>query len=244
MRTLAFKPLVALTVLCFACSSEDNVKVTDFTLHECKQSDATGKLETGRETADFAGLECVAWRFSETSTAIDLINRVEGCGFDGNEPEEAAMLWTPTLTQSDSDALTYSVSWESEGASACGACVHDFSIAANAVSIDAAPLDLELKTRSCNASECKWTEESVEILESEIKEGIRCRYVDWNHVLRQPERGKLGSPPRDGACDDKLVAVEIKSGSSLCLNACSSDDDCQKSLTACKDGACQLSDPW
>lgn len=241
MRKLA-NNLLVVTLLGFACSGESNVKVIDFTLHECKAPNDSGELATGRETADFVGFECVAWRFSDASTAIDLINRAEGCGWDGHDPGSEKSPWTPKLVQNDSDALTYSVSWESDGASACGTCVHDFSIAARGVSLDDSPLNLKLETRSC--TQCPWASESIDIPHAQVKEGIRCRYVDWNRVGSSKFRAQLGGPTRDGACDDGLVATEVESDTTLCLKACTSDDDCQKSLTTCKDGACQLRDPW
>lgn len=241
MRKLA-NNLLVVAVLSFACSGESDVKVTDFTLHECKGPAESGELATGRETADLAGLECVAWRFSEASTAIDLINRAEGCGWDGNDPGKDKSLWTPKLVQNDSDALTYSVSWEFEGPSACGACLHDFSITAKPVSRGDSTLNLTLETRSC--TQCPWATESIDIPHAQVKEGIRCRYVNWDRARSSDFRGKLGGPTRDDACDEGLVAAEVEGDATLCLKACTSDDDCQNSLTACKDGACQLKDPW
>lgn len=244
------KPSVTLgglaLLLCGACGSDErDLKISDFTFHECKHPGASGELETGRETSDYPGLECVAWRFSNGSGAIDLINRVEGCGFDGNDPSPDETLWTPKLVQTASNALTYSVSWEFEGASACGACLHDFSISAPALSLDDADVYLKLATRSCNASDCKWAETSLKIPQKELKEGIRCRYTDWNRVRgNDADKGTLGHPARDGACDDSLVAVELDGDDARCLKACADDDDCQTPLTKCKDGACQLADPW
>jgi hypothetical protein len=236
MRTLA-NNLLVMTLLSFACSGENDVKVTDFTLHECKGPEESGELATGRQTANLDGFECVAWRFSEASTAIDMINRAESCGFGGKDT-----LWRPKLVQNASDELTFSVSWES-WPTACGACVHDFSIAAEAVSLDDSTLNLKLETRSC--PDCPWATESIAIPRAQVKEGIRCRYVNWNRATRSSDfRGKLGGPTRDDACDDGLVATEVEGDATLCLKACTSDDDCQKSLTECKDGSCQLKDPW
>lgn len=234
-------------LLCSACESDESeLSVTDFTLHECKKAATRGELETGRETADYAGLECVAWRFSDKGSAIDLINRYEGCGWDGHDPAPDETLWTPKLVQTESNSLTYSVSWEFEGASACGECLHDFSIAATAVSLADADLDLKLATRSCSTSDCRWTEESLTIPRTELKEGIRCRYVDWDGsgALRAMVKGKLGGPPDGDACDDGLVAVTFDASISQCLKACSDDSDCPTPLTECQEGACKLADPW
>lgn len=61
-----------------ACNGDEDasrsIEVSDFGIHECKRGPGSGELATGRETADYGGLECIAWRLSADSTAIDLIN--------------------------------------------------------------------------------------------------------------------------------------------------------------------------
>lgn len=243
-------------VLCWAlvwsaaCSDDEDtpearaLDVTDFTLHECKTSSSSGELSTGRVTEDYPGLDCVAWSFSGERAALDLINRLEGCGFEGNEMDET--LWTPALEQTGSEALEYTVSWEHEAPSACGACLHDFSIRAQGLSDLASEVDLDVATRSCNG-DCSWSRDSLELALSKSQEGIRCRYVDWTRsVVSNADlfRGKLGGPARDGMCDEPLVAVEVENGSEICLQACTANDDCESDVLRCTEGTCQLADPW
>lgn len=241
--------LVSWSVWSVACSNEEDtpepraLDVSDFTLHECKTSSSSGELETGRATEDYPGLDCVAWSFSGDRAALDLINRREGCGFQGHEPNET--LWTPALEQTGSEALDFTVSWEFEGPSACGECLHDFSIRAQGLSDLASEVELDVATRSCNDG-CSWSRDSLEVALSKSNEGIRCRYVDWTRAINAAETfsGKLGGPARDGMCDEPLVAVEVENGSQICLKACTASADCESSLLRCIEGACQLADPW
>lgn len=215
--------------------------MADFAFRECKSSSTAGELATGRDTLDYGGLECLAWDFSEGKTSIDLINRREGCGFQGFEQDET--LWRAQLVQSTANLLQLNVSWDFESPSACGVCLNDFSVQAGAINASS-DLRLSVKTRSCSV-DCEWTEDAVVIDLSESLSGIRCRYVDWNTSGSSVRtyRGKLGGPSEDGNCDASLVAREID-GFSRCLRACDSNQECEAVLATCVDGACQLIDPW
>lgn len=236
------KLLLALAVSTAACGDDEaprEIAVADFAFRECKTSAASGALATGRDTQDYAGLECVAWKVSASEAAIDLINRRAGCGFDGNDPDES--LWRPTLERPSSNELTVKVSWEFNDPSACGDCLHDFSVRSEAAAISGERLRLNLATRSCSSADCAWSQDTV-MLESNA--GIRCRYVDWDgSLIVQSYAGKLGGPARDGTCDASLVATEID-GATRCLKACSSEADCDAEVSTCVDGACRLTDPW
>lgn len=234
--------LLALAVSAAACADDDaprQIAVAGFEFRECKTSADSGSLATGRNTEAYAGLECVAWRVTAQSTAIDLINRRAGCGFDGNERDES--LWQPTLEQSASSQLTVRVAWDFSDPSACGDCLHDFSIRAQAAELSGTQLRLNVATRSCTSSDCGWSEDT---LNAQSTAGIRCRYVDWDGgFMHQSYAGKLGGPARDGACDEPLRPTEIE-GATRCLKACSSDADCDEEVSTCVEGTCRLTDPW
>jgi hypothetical protein len=89
---------------------------------------------------------------------IDLINWSEGCRFQGFGDEET--LWKAELEQTASNGFKVALFWDFEGGSACGSCVHDFSIRGERVAIADDELDLIVATRSCTDPMCTWSETS------------------------------------------------------------------------------------
>ncbi len=240
MNDLASYGRVGLLVLAvLGCACEDasdgtSLELDEFVLDECKGR-GSGKLLTGRETSDYAGLECVAWEFKSGDVVIDLINRPAHCGFSGDSEEET--LWSPTVKQLSVRQIEYDVQWNFSDPNACGGCLHDFSVRLSDVELDER-VRLDVATRSCTRV-CTWQRDSVRAAEPS---GIRCRYV-YND---RDEGGTLRLPPYNGVCEGELVPTELSEDiGSLCLPSCDSDDDCQLGeLESCQDGVCKLRDPW
>jgi hypothetical protein len=232
------------TLACGGADDSHAIEVAKFELNECKNGSSKGELLTGRETSDYLGLECVAWNVVRSRLAIDLINREEGCGFEGTNDET---LWTPTARQPSPDELELDVQWKFEAPSACGGCRHDFSVLLNDVSIEH-DLKLVIATRSCISKDCLWSRDTVSLPAAEARPGIRCKYVDW--LSERPSgsdsaQGKLHGPARDSSCDDALVATTVAKELTICLAPCTQDSDCPlDGLLSCSDGTCQLTAPW
>lgn len=227
--------LLVLTVLGWACDDAADgaaLEVEKFDFRECKNR-ATGELLTGRETSDYDGLECVAWDFGSRDVAIDLINRPAGCGFDGSDHDDA--LWRPAVKQSLASQIEFDVQWNFSDPSACGGCLHDFSVKLSGVELEKR-VRIDIATRSC--TRCSWQRDSVRAADPS---GIRCRYVNND----REDGGTLRLPPYNGRCDGELVLRELPDGGMLCLSSCESDDDCPLGeLESCADGVCVLRDPW
>lgn len=232
-------------MLASACSddADDGTKlpIEEFVLHECTHS-TPGELLTGREASDYAGLECVAWDFG-SDVALDLIHRFAGCGFDGHDVDEARMLWTPAVKQISANQIEYDVQWNFSDQSACGGCLHDFSVRLRDRLELGERVRIEVATRSCNQKSCTWDRDSVRVGDESV--GIRCRYVG-NNSGDSHEWGMVGLRPRnDGSCDATLVVVGDSEEDIRCLPSCEEDSDCPATdVQSCIDGACQLRDPW
>ena len=179
--------ILVLTVLGWACDADEppQLEVDKFVLNECKTR-ATSGLLTGRETSDYAGLECVAWDFASGDVAIDLINRPAHCGFSGEPSEDT--LWSPSVRQLSASQIEYDVEWNFSDPNACEGCLHDFSVKLRDVELEER-VRIDVATRSCTTI-CPWERDSLRAAEPS---GIRCRYVDdgWFHgdepgMLRLP----------------------------------------------------------
>jgi len=237
-------------VLFWACGDDagnPGLEIAKFALNECKSAGGSGSgntLLTGRETVDYVGLDCVAWDFDSSTAKIDLINRHAGCGFGGGGLEAGeSSLWTPAVKQVSDTKLQVAVEWKFDVGSACGDCLHDFSVAFRNTA-HKAPRVLEVATRDCTDG-CDWVRDSLKLPVGEEPTGIRCRYVEVDTPRSNIAPGKLNGSPRAGQCDESLVPMRVAEDSEKCLPRCEESADCKLSdLHSCVDGACQLTEPW
>lgn len=173
-----------------------------------------------------------------------MINRGEGCGFGGEEPDES--LWVAHVEQSE-DEVQLKVEWNFESPNACGGCVDDFSVKLKKVASNA-KLRLEIDSRPCVGVDCQWSTDTITLPIGTEASGIRCRYLraGWTSMLNaQWSPGKLHLPRADGTCDAALVATDIAGPGNICVAPCTEDSDCPlQDLLACHQGTCQLAHPW
>jgi hypothetical protein len=138
--------------------------------------------------------------------------------------------------------------WDFEVNSACGTCLHDFSLELEGELSVADTVKLTVATSSCTG-ECGWASETVELPIGEEPRGVICNYVNWKRFDPNPrDAGRLHTPPRNGVCDDGLVVADTDDDDDvreLCLAACEEDGDCPLTdLQQCRDGLCWLDGGW
>jgi hypothetical protein len=232
-----------------------------FTPGACKKEAASAltstlvrALGTGVESADYEGLQCVAWSL-DGQGKFDLLNFDSACGAD----------WIGAASFDESGGVVLTVNNPSCAVAGCGSCIFDFSFTVDrvkaegdvAVAIDVIVCDKPGET-SNNASY------SLTIPAAKTPDGIVCRYADWSALQWQAftlgTAGQLHMPcvdpadyPGDGEppppCDDGLVCTKMQPGAyrdaATCLAACETDADCPlPDLVACLDGACRLTSVW
>ena len=248
-RTLTLNAgcIALIVAACDATEAADGeqVELQSFAVSECKSDRSSNTLVTGRQQSDYAGLGCVAWDFTNDSQPkLDLINRAVGCGFQGTESVEAARLWRPSSLALKGTRLQLALQWKFETPNACGGCLDDFSMSLAPFDLPKA-VSLEIRTRDCT-SNCRWTEDSVEIDVMHEPAGITCRYLDRYGTFDDPVTGKLHRPVNAaGGCDDDLDVLPRAPGQTICVARCSDDSDCPlPELLACDHGTCQIASPW
>ncbi len=211
--------------------------LSDFQFGACNAAAAepAPPLFTGRNSPDYAGLQCVAWQRSEPGRLrLDFINAEASCGF----PRGQGGLWRPTLELRGDGTLDVKVEWDFASANACGACLQDFSFVVTGTGVDEVR-STGLLTRSCT-SDCPWGT-AVETVALTADGGVTCRYPNLLHVSGL-EEGALHMPPKQGVCQAGLTPVLNDLGSTICAVSCGADQDCPlEGLLSCTDGACVLS---
>jgi hypothetical protein len=139
--------------------------------------------------------------------------------------------------------LQVAVEWKFETGSACGDCLHDFSVAFRNTSNEL-PRLLEVATRDCTDG-CDWVRDSLKLPVADEPSGIRCRYTDVDIPRSEIEKGALNGAPKDGQCNESLVPASLPNDSQKCLPSCEESADCALSdVQRCVNGACQLTAAW
>jgi hypothetical protein len=214
------------------------VRAADFHVGECKSEKSAGKLASGIDTSDYAGLQCVAWKFGDAKTpAIDLINWPASCGF----PDDTEGLWQGVAEVADPNALQLRVEWNFEYPNACGGCLYDFSFKLENFEANGT-LQLAIDTRSCTG-DCAWSKQKLTLPAK--PSGVVCRYADWRVPSSQEWPRNALFAPLDGQCDAGLAPLARGDGTQVCAVTCKTSSDCPlPGVLTCSDGLCRIAHPW
>jgi hypothetical protein len=215
--------------------------VSDFSSSSCKNRAPSAGQQALTVASDADGLQCVEWATTEAGLRLKLLNFPEGCA------DEYFGAATVTAT----GALELSVYKDVCAVAACGSCVFDFEYELAGVPRDK-PLPLRIGHAICPTEATIFSDELTLPID-ERESGIVCRYLDSGALAwYAPSRGTCGQRnmpcgdcDQDGTtCAAELQCTAIADRDSRCLTSCSSDDDCLRGLTSCRDGVCQANTSW
>lgn len=202
--------------------------IADFEFRGCKYQTeySGGLLNTGTDSRDYSGLECVAWKTSENDhLVIDLINFIYPCLYSESEaPKITAYFQEEGVIKFDFESnLTYVY--------ACGMCQYDWSFELSNVQTDK-PLKLVIEEGASPV-------EIVLPLDSE-NTSIKCDYLSaWDNFP-----GTLNNLAIGGPCEPDLVEADVPGGRTLCMATCDRTSDCPLNhILSCEQGICRLVEP-
>lgn len=206
----------------------------------CKsEADFESKALTGTERYD--GLSCMYWERTEQSLHLQALNFRGGCSITWQGAFESISSGPSVLLTNPSCAVA-----------ACGSCLYDatFDIDLREISIaDNASIPLR------SDASCSGDADLINFwsLRGDATEGITCDYalgLDWHAHGRgtcgqtnMPCRRDDGLCPDDGTgpCDAGLTCTEVGTSNFVCLEQCTTDDDCTASgAMRCSDGLCRI----
>lgn len=235
--------LASLVTCAVACVGTNTGNPLTSDISGCKsESDFASKALTGTERYD--GLSCMHWERTEDSLHLEALNFRGGCSITWQGTFEPISSGPSVLLTNPSCAVA-----------ACGSCLYDatFDIDLRETSIAD---DASLPLRS-DAS-CSGDADLIDFwsLRSNASEGITCDYaqgLDW-HAGRLGTCGQTNMPCRrddglcaddgQGPCDAGLTCTEVSTSNFVCLEQCTTDDDCAApDVMSCNDGLCQLDAP-
>lgn len=195
--------------------------------------------------SDYDGLQCVAWELGgDAALRLRFINFHEGCGVE----------WKGRIAGRSEGSLELEVVNDQCGVAACGWCIYDWDF--EVAEVDrATSLALNL-TAVMDGPGCSY--EAGRRLEAELPidrepEGVLCRYAHPYAIeqlaeetgicgaSRMPCSGSNLCDPSADPCASGLTCTPVEDGGSRCLEACTSDAECEPSgPLVCRDGLCQL----
>lgn len=227
-----------------ACVGTDTGNpVVDTRISECKSggshSDAVLQaLTLPNASASYDGFECYRWERNEERVRFDVYNFNGGC----------AIMWTSTAAQSDASHLDFTLHVPRCTFAGCGSCLYDATFEVDTVK---SPLvdDAKVRLFQDNCSDHADMLGRWELQAGDTASGIQCSYAKdliWNDN-RSGRSGMLHATCRGSdedsasACDEGLACTKLKDRESMCLQKCTTTDDCPlQDILECRDEVCQL----
>lgn len=240
---LAFVAAVVMSCAGSGGTETGNPALVSFTSSACKSRPPEPGQQALVLADDAEGLQCVEWvRGQGDALTLRLLNFPEACGekYDGavHVAEQGAL----ELSLFKADCTVYR----------CGTCVFDFELELHGVP-PRAPLELRTGSAICASEPTNWDDPLTLPIDAHDS-GVSCRLLARSAVEQYGrERGTCGErnmPCGDcggldaQSCAQGLVCTSVAPSDSRCLEACTTDADCQGGLTSCRDGTCQAALEW
>ena len=249
-----YERTILTTTLAFlsACLGTDTGNpVVDSRVSECKSDrESSGAsiqaLTLPSASTTYEGFECLRWERDADHIRFDAYNINGGCH----------VTWRGGAEQNSSGELAFVLSNPSCAVAACGSCLYDATFD---LDTQKTPLDdsADVKLIQANCPGERVTIGSWQLQAGEAASGIACKYakgLDWHAgrlntcgTRHAPCRGKglcgagstAGTTPNP--CDDGLECTPVSEYESMCLERCTSNEDCTlQDILECRDGVCQL----